>query len=296
VGAERPLLRNPKFCPEIHGFGGKDGVSGLCGFHFPDEEIFSNPKNGIDEGHGILKMADAILHSKNEAKVTIVATGAQTNIALLLRMFPDVARRVEKIVFMGGAIGLGNSGVAAEFNIEIDPEAAHIVFHSGIPLVMVPLEVTHTILVTDEVLTRIREIGTLKLNEKSQPAQAQAFKDEVNAESVPKNMSPFANCCYKLLSFFKSSYLKEFSFPSPPLHDPSTIFYLTNPEAFDTLNVYVDVEISSKKCLGRTLVDVHGILKKDPNVLVCTRVDSDKFWERMFECLHLANSKSPLNK
>jgi len=153
LGTERPLLRNEKFCPEIHGipgkfiqfkqtemansfypnfpisFAGEQGVSGMCGFHFPDDEIFAVPEYGINEGHGVLKMREVI--SKHGRKVTIVATGAQTNIALFIRMFPDVVNNVEKIVFMGGAIGLGNTGVAAEFNIEIDPEAAFIVFHSG---------------------------------------------------------------------------------------------------------------------------------------------------------------------
>lgn len=148
LGAERPLLRNQKFCPEIHGESGnwlhfilmsskfpewtnhkRFLLKGLCGYPFPDKEIFLSAENQIGEGHAVLKMKDAIMG--NEEKVTIVATGAQTNVALLLRMFPEVVPKIRRIVFMGGAIGLGNTGVAAEYNIETDPEAAHIVLHSG---------------------------------------------------------------------------------------------------------------------------------------------------------------------
>ncbi len=111
-------------------FLGKDGVSGMCGYHFPDELIFSDPSNHPNtEHHGVLKMVEVV--SNHPEKVTIVLTGALTNLALGLRMFPKLKENVEKIVFMGGCIGTGNTGVAAEFNIEIDPEAANVVFHSG---------------------------------------------------------------------------------------------------------------------------------------------------------------------
>lgn len=101
----------------------------MCGYQFPDDEIFSDPSNRPDAGHGVLKMAEVI--SNHPKKVTVVTTGAQSNLAIALRMFPKIKDNIEKIVFMGGAIGLGNTGVAAEFNMEIDPEAAHVIFHSG---------------------------------------------------------------------------------------------------------------------------------------------------------------------
>lgn len=101
----------------------------MCGYHFPDELIFKSPSNNIQEGHGVLKLAETI--KKYAEPVTIIATGAQTNIALALRLFPELKLHIKQIIFMGGAIGIGNTGIAAEFNIEIDPEAAHIVLHSG---------------------------------------------------------------------------------------------------------------------------------------------------------------------
>lgn len=107
----------------------------MCGYHFPDAKIFggegnsSSPEYRIQKTHGILAMSQAILSHRK--KVTVVLTGAQTNFAFCLRMFPQVKDNIERVVFMGGAIGLGNTGVAAEFNIQIDPEAASVVLHSG---------------------------------------------------------------------------------------------------------------------------------------------------------------------
>lgn len=106
----------------------------MCGYHFPDHKIFKGEDdNGQgdndNETHGVIAMAKAI--TSYPSKVTVVLTGAQTNFAFCLRMFPEVKDKVEKVIFMGGAIGLGNTGVAAEFNIQIDPEAASIVFDSG---------------------------------------------------------------------------------------------------------------------------------------------------------------------
>ena len=101
----------------------------MCGFHFPDELILSNPEYKLNSGHGVLMMKETIMDYPS--KVTVVATGAQTNVALAIRLFPEIKNKIEKIIFMGGAIGVGNTGIAAEFNMEIDPEAAHIVLHSG---------------------------------------------------------------------------------------------------------------------------------------------------------------------
>jgi inosine-uridine nucleoside N-ribohydrolase len=101
----------------------------MCGYHFPDKDIFADKNNRIDEGHAVHKMYETLV--RHPTKVTVIATGAQTNVAILLLMYPDIKAHIEKIVFMGGAIGLGNTSIAAEFNIEIDPEASHVVFHSG---------------------------------------------------------------------------------------------------------------------------------------------------------------------
>ena len=191
---------------------------------------------------------------------------------------------------------------------------------------MVPLEVTHSILVTDDILEKIKNIqnwtGHLEnLQEMEQNdqntlpphphieydeiwtrVQATRLENRENPSDPPllqiecPEASPFANCCFQLLSFFKKTYKECFSFQSPPLHDPATVFYLTHPQAFDTLPLFVDIEITSEKCLGRTLCDLHDILKKEPNVLVCTRITNvNLFWTRLLNCIQLADSQSPLN-
>jgi len=107
--------------------------------------------------------------------------------------------------------------------------------------------------------------------------------------------TPFAKCCTQLLTFFKSTYKTVFSFDSPPLHDPCAVFYVINKNAFQTKDMFVDVEISSDKTLGRTLCDIHGICKKPANVKVCVRMDTELFWKTMIECLEQANINSYLH-
>ena len=123
-----------------------------------------------------------------------MCTGALTNAALLLSVYPELAD-VLRVVLMGGAMGAGNTGAVAEFNIQLDPEAASIVFNSGADVTMVPLEVTHTALVTPEVLARIRGDGA----------------------------SRFRRVVGELLTFFAASYERVFGFTSPPLHDPCAV-------------------------------------------------------------------------
>lgn len=102
---------------------------------------------------------------------------------------------------MGGAMGLGNTGAVAEFNIQVDPEAAKMVLDSGVQVVMVPLEVTHTVLVTDDVRTRLIRMQT-----------------------------PFADTLTELLMFFANTYEKVFGFPDPPLHDPCAVAFVVAPQ------------------------------------------------------------------
>ncbi|ODN00309.1 Inosine-uridine-preferring nucleoside hydrolase [Orchesella cincta] len=318
-GIQRPLVREPKFCPEIHGIPGEQGVAGMCGYHFPDDIIFSDPNYKVEDTHGVLAMATAI--KANPKKVTVVLTGAQTNFAFAIRMYPELKDNIEKVIFMGGAIGLGNTGIAAEFNIQIDPEAASIVFHSGLPLVMIPLEVTHKVLVRNNILEKLANIDYEQAtapectNEKKDleklPHRHLEYREASDAVERRKRMqldsqkaviskltrfsSKFAECFYQLLTFFQTTYCKEFGFESPPLHDPCTIFYLTHPDSFQTLSLYVDVETGSEKCLGRTLCDINSLSKQQPNVLVCTDIDVDIFWKNMLHCLQLASKLSPMN-
>jgi inosine-uridine nucleoside N-ribohydrolase len=252
-GQERPLMRETKICPEIH------GTTGLDGPKWP--EITKKP---VDQ-KAVIHMFN-VINSQKE-KVHIVCTAAMTNVALLLTLYPEVKPKIAQIVFMGGAIGPGNTSPAAEFNIECDPEAAKIVLDSGLPIVMVPLEVTHTCLVTPEVINRIKDLN-----------------------------SNFSRFMIELLYFFKDSYFTVFNFTNPPLHDPCAIAYVIDPEMFKSELMRVDVETSSKYCDGRTVCDIYKMSKLRKNVTVTTSMNVNKFWDMMIEAIIEANKVSILNK
>ena len=199
--------------------------------------------------------------------VTIIATGPLTNIALLLINYPHVTKYIEKIVFMGGAIGSGNTGPAAEFNIQVDPEAAHVVFESNIPLYMVPLEVTHTALITSNVLDSIKSLN-----------------------------SNFSQIIVDLLLFFQSTYQRVFRMEEPPLHDPCAVAFVISPDLFECRLMRVDVERASALSYGQTVCDIYDMSSKRKNVHVCTKMDVDKFWAMMIESIRKADLWSPINK
>ena len=144
AGADKPPTRPRRNCPEIH------GESGLDGPDIPPAPRGANPKKAI------VAMAAAFerILEIPSARPVLVATGALTNVALLFSVYPELRGAVE-VVLMGGALGKGNTDPSAEFNIQCDPEAARIVFESGANLTMVPLEATHTALVTPEVRERL---------------------------------------------------------------------------------------------------------------------------------------------
>lgn len=159
---------------------------------------------------------------------------------------------------MGGAMGIGNTGPVAEFNIENDPEAAHIVFESGVDLTMVPLEVTHTVLADQEVLDRI---GT---------------------------HSPFRKKITDLLLFFSETYKRVFGFDHPPLHDPLAVYFVLNPEAFSCRDMRVDIERSSVLSRGQTVCNYYGRSSGKSNCRVALKVEVAAFWAEMLECLERA--------
>lgn len=220
-------------------------------------------------GKGVLLMYAHIKKCFTERGecVALVATGALTNVALLLMLYPEVVSEgMIEIVLMGGAVGVGNTGPVVEFNIQIDPEAAHVVFNSGANVTMVPLEVTHTALATPEVLGRIL--------------------------TPPDH--PFLVLIAELLLFFADTYKRVFKFEHPPLHDPCAVAYVIAPEIFTTRRLRVDVEKCSELTAGQTVVDVWGHSKLAANVTVCMEMEVDKFWEMVVEAVHKAAEASPL--
>ena len=208
-------------------------------------------------------------HFKQNGKpVTLIATGPLTNVALLLINHPDSYKYIEKIVLMGGAMGIGNTGAVAEFNIQVDPEAASYVFESHlVPIYMVPLEITHQALVTSDVLN-----------------------------SIDRHKSNLSKILVELLLFFKTTYKDVFFMDQPPLHDPCAVAFVIDPSIFECRLMRVDVETSSNLSYGQTVCDVYKMSTKKKNVHVCTKMDVDKFWSMMTDAIEKANEASPVNK
>ena len=233
AGQEQPLLRSVTVCPEIH------GDSGLGGPTFAAHALtlasstpaFLRLHEVLTEHAAAASAADAAASEDN--RLTIICTGPLTNLALLLVAFPRDAVLIRRVVLMGGAIGAGNTRPTSEFNIEVDPEAAKVVFDSGIPVVMVPLEVTHTALVRPAVIESLRR------------------RLSVDPASASAALTPFGRVVIDLLLFFEQSYREFFGFDDgPPLHDPCAVFYLIAPECFKCADMRVDIETASPLCYG----------------------------------------------
>ena len=239
-----------------------------------DQTIVFGFSSGIGWALAIVAMAAAFerILEIPSARPVLVATGALTNVALLFSVYPELAGAVE-VVLMGGALGKGNTGPVAEFNIQCDPEAARIVFESGANLTMVPLEVTHTALVTPEVRERL--LG--------------------NPATSGRSPSRFRRLVDELMRFFADTYKEVFDFEDPPLHDPCAVAYAVAPEMFETRDLRVDVECGSELCAGQTVVDWWRQSPEKPiNCRVCVKMDVGKFWDAMCEAVDNANVACPL--
>jgi len=189
--------------------------------------------------------------------VTLVATGPQTNVALLLNSHPELHAKIARIVIMGGAMGLGNWTPAAEFNIYVDPEAAEIVFQSGIPVVMAGLDVTH---------------------------RAQIMADDIERFRAINN--PVARTVAELLDFFMEYHKTEkWGFQGAPLHDPCTIAWLLKPEIFTTARRWVGVETQGKYTQGMTVVDYFMLSGNEPNTDIMLDIDRQAFVDLLAERL-----------
>ncbi|MBB6478873.1 pyrimidine-specific ribonucleoside hydrolase RihA [Spirochaeta isovalerica] len=225
AGCAKPLFRDLIIAPEVH------GESGLDGPELPDPAYDAQPV------HAVELMAETVRKSKE--KITIVPTGALTNVALFLMTYPELKGRIERISLMGGACWGGNWTPAAEFNILVDPEAARIVFESGIPITMSGLDVTHKAYITDDDRELFRSIGT--------------------RTSI---------LVAEWLDFFAKFHKDNFDFKGSPLHDPCAVVWLINPDLFTARDCHVDIETSGKVTTGSTVVDYYDVLKKEKNATV----------------------------
>ncbi|MFM4774517.1 pyrimidine-specific ribonucleoside hydrolase RihA [Aeromonas veronii] len=243
AGAPKPLARELIIADNVH------GESGLDGPKLPDPAFAPQAMTGIE------LMARCLRESPEP--VTLVPTGPLTNIALLLAAHPELKPRIARIVLMGGAAGAGNWTPAAEFNIYVDPEAADMVFKSGIPITMCGLDVTHEAQVMDEDIERVRAIT-----------------------------NPVAQCVAGLLDFFMIYHRDpKWGFAGAPLHDPCTIAWLLNPALFHGVECRVDIETRGEHTVGMTVVDRYGLTGKPANALVLLGLDRAGFIDLLVERL-----------
>ncbi|WP_421191725.1 pyrimidine-specific ribonucleoside hydrolase RihA [Aeromonas jandaei] len=243
AGAPKPLARELIIADNVH------GESGLDGPKLPDPAFAPQAMTGIE------LMARSLRESAEP--VTLVPTGPLTNIALLLAAHPELKSKIARIVLMGGAAGAGNWTPAAEFNIYVDPEAADMVFKSGIPITMCGLDVTHEAQVMDEDIERVRAIT-----------------------------NPVAQSVAGLLDFFMIYHRDpKWGFAGAPLHDPCTIAWLLNPALFHGVECRVDIETRGEHTVGMTVVDRYGLSGKPANALVLLGLDRAGFIDLLVERL-----------
>ncbi|RUS23081.1 inosine-uridine preferring nucleoside hydrolase-domain-containing protein [Endogone sp. FLAS-F59071] len=258
-GQAAPLVKFPIVANEIHGDSGLDGSTLLPN---PD------PSTILHSEKAVVYMAQ--LFAKQPRKITLVATGPLTNVALLLTLYPEVKSKIDKIVLMGGAIGPGNRTPVAEFNIVVDPEAAHIVLHSGLPIHMIPLDVTHRAIVTGEVLTQLR--------------------------STCAPDSKFCQLLVDLLLFYYETYKAVFGFKEgPPLHDPCAVAYVIDPSIFEVRDMRVEVVTHDGHACGQTICDIYNLSPHFKNVQMAVNIDPEALFDLMLNAWSEADSRSPLN-
>jgi inosine-uridine nucleoside N-ribohydrolase len=262
-GCSKPLL-NQLNITDVHG---ESGLSTLNPVDIP--EIEPHVREHVDNFSKTGFHFTTLMYNQfktAEKPVTVIALGPLTNIALLLINHPDAAQFIGKIVLMGGAIGTGNSNPVAEFNIHTDPQAASFVFDSGIPIYMVPLDVTRTVPITTEVI-----------------------------ESVGSVRSKFSNILVEFFKYYDFMCNKSFGIPAY-LHDPCAVAFVIDPGMFEYKLMRVDVETSSELSFGQTVCDIFGKSPKSPNVHVCTKMDVAKFWSMIVDAIRKCDRVSPANR
>ncbi len=239
MGRKAPLLT------PVYTAGIAHGDSGLDGPQLPE------PVAPLEKENAVEFMAKKLEESKEP--VVIVPTGPLTNIATLILCYPHLIKKIEKIVLMGGSIVSGCSGRgAAEFNIMVDPYAADIVYTSGIPIVMMGLDVTN--------------YTTIEFDEK------ELFR---NAGRVGKMVA-------ELVDYFGRGF-EMIGWCGVPVHDACTIAYLIDPTLFTMKEMHVSIDLSGEFTLGSTVADYYGVEKKSPNVLVGIASDRERFLKLLLE-------------
>lgn len=242
AGCAAPIARPLVTAEHVH------GKTGLDGPQLPD------PTMPLQDGHAVDFIIET-LRAEPAGTVTLCPLGPLTNIAVALTRAPDIAPRIREIVLMGGAyFEVGNITPAAEFNIYVDPEAADIVFRSGVPLVVMPLDVTHKALTTRPRIEAFRALGT-------EPGRMVA----------------------EWTDFFERFDKEKYGSEGAPLHDPCVIAWLICPELFQGRHINVMIETKGDFTLGMTVADWWRVTDRAPNAMFMREIDADGFYRLLTE-------------
>lgn len=235
-GSLLPLVQPLRASASVH------GESGIGNSRLPEPQARTFSQHAVDY------LIERVLAEPNE--ISIFPIGPLTNIAMAIRKEPRFAKAVKELVIMGGAIlEHGNITPLAEFNIHVDPHAAHIVFHSGIPMTLIPLDVTHKCLLKQEHVDRLIQIN-----------------------------SPISRFIRDAMEVYLEASV-ALGYEGSLLHDPLTLGTVLAPELLTLKEYYVDVDISGGVSMGKTFADVHNLLKKPTNMKVAMNVRGEDFIE-----------------
>lgn len=253
-GMGHPLIKAPRYAPEVHGETGMDG---------PD---LPAPTTALHPSHAVDFIIDTVMATD---EVTLIPTGPLTNVATALRREPRLAGRIPEISLMGGGLTAGNVTTTAEFNIYVDPEAAHIVFTSGIPIKMCGLNLTRQANATDVEIGRMRALG-----------------------------NRVGGIAAELLEFYKGTLKEVFGLSGGSLHDPCSVAWLIDPSLIEAEPMHVAVELKGEHTYGMTVCDhrhLRGIGEEikvvgkrkgePPNAEVGLRIDADRFFDLLIDTL-----------
>ncbi|WP_323764276.1 nucleoside hydrolase [Marinovum sp.] len=244
AGCDAPLTRPLVTAEHVHGKTGLDGP------------VLPDPEMPLQEQHAVDFIIET-LRAEPAGTVMLCPLGPLTNIATAFDRAPEIAGRVQEIVLMGGAyFEVGNITPAAEFNIYVDPEAADIVFKSGAPITVMPLDVTHKALVTKARNDGFRALGT-----------------------------PVGRAVAEMTDFFERFDKEKYGSDGAPLHDPCVIGWLLRPELFSGRRINVEIETGSELTLGMTVADWWGVTDRKANALFIGDVDADGFFDLLTERL-----------
>jgi purine nucleosidase len=215
-GVALPLIRPPFTAPETH------GDRGLGYARLPDSPAPPSAEHAVD------LIIREIMAAPGE--VTLVAIAPLTNVALAIRKEPRIAQAVRQVIIMGGALRAdGNTTSLAEFNSFVDPHAAHIVLHSGMPITLLPWDVTRDILLMQADVDRLTAIE-----------------------------SPISRFIADATRFYIEFHLACFGYAGCSINDPAALALAFWPELARTEPMYVDIELASELTIGKTVIGYAG--------------------------------------